>query len=263
MVKKKTASPGKKIVLIGAGNVATHLGMALKKSGQEILQVYSRSKKSASDLANSLNAAYTCDLKQLDKHADIYVIAIKDDALVEIAKQIRFKSIVVHTSGSVEMTALKGCTSHYGVFYPLQSFSKARKIKLKNVPICIEASDKQTEKELIRLAEKISNRVIKIDSEKRQAIHLAAVFACNFSNHMYAIAEDILKTNQLPFQILQPLIKETAAKVEKNSPFKMQTGPAIRGDRNVMIKHINNLSEKKTSQAIYKLLSESIRENKN
>lgn len=249
----------KKIILIGAGNVATHLGLAFKKSKHTILQVYSPTKRSANALASILNAKPVTDLKKIDQDGDIYIIAIKDDVIIHVVKQLRLKDkIVVHTSGSTPMDILKNTSKNYGVFYPLQTFSKSKKIEFKNIPICLEASNADTYKALDSIANGISDTVRKVNSKQRKAIHVAAVFACNFSNHLYAIAEQILKENKLSLDILKPLIQETADKIKNNSPLKMQTGPAKRGDKKIMDAHLKMLAEKKEYQQLYKLLSQSI-----
>lgn len=248
-----------KIVLIGAGNVATHLALAFQKSGQVVIQVYSKQFENAVGLAKKLNCGYTDSLKAIDKTADIYIIAVKDDAVAEVAEQLKLRGkIVAHTSGSVEMAVLKSSSSNYGVFYPLQTFSKSNKVNMRAVPLCLEASNSATLKTLSTLAECISNNVQRINSEQRRTIHLAAVFACNFSNHMYAIAETILKSNSLSLDILKPLIEETAKKIQHASPVEMQTGPAVRNDKKTMDSHLQLLGERKEYKKLYQLISKSI-----
>lgn len=248
-----------KIVLIGAGNVAASLSFTLRKAGHTIVQVYSKHMSSAVALSKSLKCAYTDSLKAIDKTADIYIIAVKDDAIIEVAKQLKLKDkIVVHTSGSVELNVLKPVSKNYGVFYPLQTFSKTKKVNFKGVPVCLEASNGVTLNTLISLAEGISDKVQKINSEQRRIIHLAAVFACNFSNHLYVIAENILMFNGLSLDILKPLIEETAKKIKYASPSQVQTGPAIRNDKRTMDNHLKMLKYNKSYQHLYKLLSKSI-----
>jgi predicted short-subunit dehydrogenase-like oxidoreductase (DUF2520 family) len=249
----------KQIILIGAGNVATQLGITLYNSGYLISQVYSRTKKSTTALAEKINAEAITDLKKLDTNAAIYVIAVKDDAIADIVKKLNLKNkIVVHTSGSVPIHILKNISKNYGVFYPLQTFSKDKKVDFKTTPICIEANNPVTARTLKYFARSISNKVQEISSDQRKTIHLAAVFANNFSNHLYSIAEDILTKNKLSFDLLKPLIEETAGKIKNNSPAKMQTGPAIRGDKKTIDAHLKLLKKDKRIKAIYKILSESI-----
>jgi predicted short-subunit dehydrogenase-like oxidoreductase (DUF2520 family) len=246
------------IILIGAGNVATQLGIALHDAGYRISQVYSRSKSSATLLSKKLKASPVTDLKKLDTDAAIYIIAVKDDAIESIAKQLKLKDkILVHTSGSVSMDVLKKASKNYGVFYPLQTFTKNKKVDFKSVPVCIEGNNKATATTLQYFAKSISSNVQIINSEHRKVIHLAAVFACNFSNHMYAIADEILKKNKLSLDILKPLIAETADKIKDTSPVKAQTGPAVRGDKKTMEKHLKMLGDKKLKE-MYKIISKSI-----
>ena len=251
--------PKYKIVFIGAGNVATQLGFALKKSKHTIVQVVSKHKSSANKLAQLLNCDYSVFPEKINSSADIYVIAVKDDAIGEVVKQLKLKNkIVVHTSGSVEMNILKSSSDNYGVFYPLQTFSKTSSIDFKTIPICLEANNTNTFKVLEILANSISKDVQKINSDQRKTIHVAAVFACNFSNHLYTIASDILASANLSLDILKPLIEETSKKIKNNLPAQMQTGPAIRGDKKTMDKHLKMLSDKKQYKEIYKLMSKSI-----
>ena len=248
-----------KIILIGAGNVATQLGLALKRSKHSILQVYSKHKSSANTLAKLLNCRSADLPEKINPDADIYIIAIKDDKIVQLVKQLNLKNkIIVHTSGSIDMTVLKTVSKNHGVFYPLQTFSKNKKTDFKNIPICIEASNKDTLTGLRTLAKSISTNVQEINSQQRKVIHLAAVFACNFSNHLYSIADTLLSENKLSFDLLKPLIQETADKIKDNSPAEMQTGPAIRGDKKIMDAQLKMLAGKKEYQQLYKLLSKSI-----
>jgi predicted short-subunit dehydrogenase-like oxidoreductase (DUF2520 family) len=249
------------ITLIGAGNVATQLGLALSEAGYPVLQVYSRTKASATTLSKKLKAAAITDLKELDPNASIYIIAVKDDAIAEVAKKLKLKDkIVVHTSGSVSMDVLKSVSKNHGVFYPLQTFTKEKKVNFREVPVCIEGSNKATSTTLQYFAKSISANVQKADSEQRKVIHLAAVFACNFSNHMYAIAEDILKKNKLSLDLLKPLIEETAMKIKDHSPKDVQTGPAVRGDEKTIKKHLKLLKNENKFKQIYELLSKNIQQ---
>ncbi len=247
------------ISIIGSGNLATQLGLALHKEGYCISQIFSRSKKNAETLAKKVDAKAITDLKDLAQTASIYFIAVKDDAIATIAKQLKLKGqIVVHTSGSVPLDVLKSISRNYGVFYPLQTFSKEKPADFKTIPVCIEANNNSTATTLLYFAKSISGNVQKVNSEKRKKIHLAAVFACNFSNHMYAIADALLAKDKLPLDLLRPLIEETAAKVKTGKPKNVQTGPALRQDKKTMKEHLNLLSKEKDLQKLYSLLSESI-----
>jgi len=251
------------IVLIGSGNVATHMGLALKKSGHSIEQVYSRTGASARALAVKLRSQAVTDVNRLTNKADIYIISVKDDALASLLKHLKKKkTLVVHTSGSLPMNILKGISPFYGVIYPLQTLSKGKMTDFANVPLCIEANKKSQEKKLVLLAKTISRQVQVVSSEKRKALHLAAVFAGNFSNHMYTLADRLLRKHKLSFNLLLPLIQETSDKIKNNSPVLMQTGPAIRGDKTIMRTHLAMLSKNKDLQKLYKSISDSIVKNK-
>ncbi len=248
-----------KISIIGSGNLATQLGLALYNEGYFISQVFSRNKNNAEVLSKKLKAKAINDLKKLSNDSSIYIIAVKDDAVESVAKQLKLKDrIIVHTSGSVSMDVLKKTSKNYGVFYPLQTFSKDKKSNFKVIPICIEANNSNTSTTLQYFAKSISGNVQKVNSEQRKKIHLAAVFACNFSNHMFAIAEQILAKDKLSLDLLKPLIEETANKIKENKPSKVQTGPAARNDKKTMNAHLKLLSKEKKLQKIYSLLSESI-----
>jgi predicted short-subunit dehydrogenase-like oxidoreductase (DUF2520 family) len=250
-----------KIVLIGAGSVATHLGVAFLKTGRKIQQVYSRTEESAKHLSERLNAESTSDMNKIYREADLYLISVADGAVEEIAGKLQLdKKLIVHTSGSLPMDILSKSTKNYGVLYPLQTFSKTREADLSIVPICIEANSADNLQKIEQLAKELSAKVVVVDSEKRKIIHLAAVFACNFSNFMYDISDKILEDNNLDFELLRPLILETAIKVQEFKPGKVQTGPAIRGDEEILKKHVRLLKEYPEYQKIYDMLSEGIRE---
>lgn len=243
-----------KITMIGAGNLATHLSRALQHADHEIVQVFSRTEKSATHLANQLDCPFTTDLNNIIK-SELAIIAVKDDAIEEIEKHINFPK--VHTSGTKDLDCLTN--SKVGVFYPLQTFSKTSNIDFESVPICIESNDSSFYELLSKLANSITNKVYRLDSKQRRQLHIAAVIACNFSNLMYRFSEDICKEHSIPFEILQPLILETANKIQSLPPSKAQTGPAQRGDELTIEKHIAALESNSDLQAIYKTLSNSIK----
>lgn len=252
-----------KISIIGSGNLATQLGIALHNEGYLISQVYSQTQKNASLLAKKINAEAISALKKLDQDSSIYIIAVKDDLIESVAKQLNLKDkIIVHTSGSVSIDILKKSSKNFGVFYPLQTFSKNKLVNFKTIPICIEANNTSTSTTLQYFAKSISENVKKVNSAQRQKIHLAAVFACNFSNHMYAIAESLLAKDKLSLDLLKPLIEESANKIKENKPDAVQTGPALRNDKKTMDAHLKLLSKEKDLQKIYTLLSESIQKKK-
>jgi len=247
-----------RIVLIGSGNVATHLGQALLQAGHSIIQVYSRTAVHAAELAGQLGAKAISDLKNIDCSADWFILSIKDDALPSLIEQLPIvKGMVTHTAGSVPMTILKSFP-HHGVFYPFQTFSKATAVDFKTIPLLVEGNAEQTTDTLLRLAREISGKAQLASSAQRGQLHIAAVFACNFVNHMYALADDLLKNHHLPFDLLIPLIKETAGKMENISPQLSQTGPASRNDQQIINKHIQMLEDQPQHQELYKTLTNSI-----
>jgi predicted short-subunit dehydrogenase-like oxidoreductase (DUF2520 family) len=248
-----------KIALIGAGNVATHLGLALLEKGFSIAQVYSRTRASAACLGKKLGAGSTDHLSEIITDADIYLFSIKDSVLEEVIRQLpNNDGLWLHTAGSVPMDVFAGKTERYGVLYPLQTFSKERTVSFDHIPLFIEAHLPEDEKILLKIAGKLSPTVIPLSSDKRKYLHLAAVFVCNFTNHLYQLASQILEENDLSYSLLLPLIEETAAKIKTLHPREAQTGPAVRYDSNVMEKHLQWLEEDEYKKRVYQLLSEGI-----
>lgn len=252
------------IVIIGAGNLATNLALALIEVGHVISQVYSRSEESASVLAQKCASTYTTNINDIFSQADSYIYAVKDDALPEIIQSVSVHSgLHLHTAGSVDMSVFSGSKASYGVLYPLQTFTKNKPVKFDNIPIFVEANTENGLQKLHQLANSLSNEIIDCDSTQRFAFHLAAVFSCNFSNYMHQVAARILAENNLDFKLLLPLITESVAKLQQLTPAEAQTGPAIRQDKVTMNKHLLLLSEKPEEYNLYQLLSNSIsRKNK-
>lgn len=248
------------IVIVGSGNLATQLAVGLRDAGQRILQVFSRTEEHARELAEKMGCGYTADVDEIDENADVYIISVKDDAIGELAERVGRKAkdgVIVHTAGSIPMDVLKGKSKHYGVIYPMQTFSKNRKVDFKPIPCFIEASDDETMDEIRKIAESVSDHVEMADSEKRKKIHLAAVLSCNFTNHCYRLAEKVLEEEGIDFRLFLPLIDETAKKVSVLSPKEAQTGPMMRWDTGVMEMQKNLLGDERTRQ-IYQLMAESI-----
>ena len=246
------------VVFIGAGNLATNLAKALYYKGFRIVQVYSRTEESARALAEKVEADYTTDLQEISKDAKLYIVSLKDAAFVELLPQItegKQKSLLVHTAGSIPMSVWEGHAERYGVFYPMQTFSKQREVDFQEVPFFIEAKRAEDTELLKAIAS-----TLEASSEQRKSLHLAAVFICNFTNHMYALAADLLEKYNLPFEVMLPLIDETARKVHELAPRDAQTGPAVRYDENVMSNHLAMLVDSPALQEIYKLMSKSIHE---
>ena len=253
-----------KIVFLGAGNMATMLAVALHEKGCEILQVYSRTLDSARQLANRIgeHTLYTNSVSEVLPDADLYIFSLSDNALPEVIHEMKpNKALWVHTAGSMPMDVFAGKCVRYGVLYPMQTVSKERDIDWCDVPIFIEAANEDDTQYLLALSQKLSRNVRCSNSQQRESLHLAAVFACNFANHMYAIAEKLLQQQGLDFDVMKFLRRETELKAESISPRKGQTGPAVRNDRNVMSKHLALLGE--TAEAeMYRLISESIQKYK-
>lgn len=263
-----------KIVFLGSGNVATHLSQALNHSmSDEVVQVYSPTAENAESLAELLSCGYCTDINDVDVNADIYICSVKDSVQrqVWLALKKHFndsnvtlaEKIVVHTAGALAMDGEDGLSSVFpncGVVYPVQSFSKQRSVDLSHTPFLIEATIPSTLEKLRRLVATVSDRCYDATTRQRNALHPAAVFASNFANHMYAIANRLMEKNGLPFDILIPLIQETAQKVMEVTPVAAQTGPAVRGDEAVMSKQEKGLNEdgNETELEIYRLVSQNI-----
>ncbi|RYE28932.1 MAG: DUF2520 domain-containing protein [Sphingobacteriaceae bacterium] len=248
-----------RITLIGSGNVATHLGAAFKNAGHQMVQVWSRSLQNAALLAYHLKAEPIDNLNQLSAETDLILISVKDDAVETVASFINLKNVlVVHTCGALNMQVLGKYFASYGVFYPLQTFSKNRELDFRTVPLCLESNAKNSMDLLLDLAGTVSNQVSVVNSDQRKILHLAAAFACNFSNYLYSVSADLLRENQLDFNLLRPLILETALKVQSFLPLKVQTGPAIRNDVKTMETHLNLLQQHLDLQQVYRLLSQGI-----
>jgi len=249
-----------KIVLLGSGNVATHLAKALKAKGEDVVQVYSPNLVNAKLLADSITAEAINDLNAVKTDADLHIISVKDDAIESIAAGLKAVSgLVVHTSGTTDIKVLSNQVKHAGVFYPLQTFSKTKEVSFDRIPLCIEATDAAQLDILHKLASKLSQLVYELGGDKRKVLHLAAVFACNFPNHLYALANRVLQQNDLDFEIIRPLIAETADKVMTNLPENVQTGPAVRADETTINKHLSMLNDMPGLQEIYQTLSNSIK----
>lgn len=251
-----------KVIIIGSGNVAQHLIVAFQNSqnsGTEIdlVQVFSREKESISHLIDL--DKITDDLDTLAE-ADLYIIAVSDDAIADVSSQLPFKNrLVVHTSGSIPLDSLNE-NNRKGVFYPLQTFTKSKDVDFTIIPICLESENATDFQLLEKVAKTISDKVFAINSEQRKALHVAAVFVNNFVNHLYDIGQEICQEHQVPFEILKPLISETAQKVMILSPKDAQTGPAKRNDISTIEAHEAFLTNEKHA-TIYKTLTQSIQHN--
>ena len=232
-----------KVVLIGRGRLATNLLAALQQAGHEVVSINSRT------------------LEGLPLEADAFIVAVKDSALEEVIRRAtkgREQLLFLHTTGSMPMSLFEGHTSRYGVFYPMQTFSKERRVDFSRIPVFIEGSDAATLDLLRTLAASVSRQVTELSSEARRHLHLAAVFASNFTNHCYALAAEVLSRHGLPFSVMLPLIDETAAKVHDMLPADAQTGPAVRYDTQVIEAQSQLLAALPQAREVYDVMSKSI-----
>lgn len=248
-----------KVVFIGSGNVATHMAKAFSLAGYSVVEVWSPNFDNADLLANAVGAKPIASIAHIDQSADLYIIAVKDEAIAGVVQELtEVNGLVVHTSGTTSIEVLSSLKK-YGVLYPLQTFSKSKALDFKRVPLCIEASDEETLQALKVIAGSISEQVFLIESAKRKVLHLSAVFACNFANHLYTIGQELLQHHDLDFAMLRPLILETAEKVQTNLPQHVQTGPAIRNDETTIAAHLELLRNNEEWGNIYQTLSKSIK----
>ncbi|GAB3199296.1 putative short-subunit dehydrogenase-like oxidoreductase (DUF2520 family) [Pontibacter aydingkolensis] len=254
------------IAFVGAGNVAWHLAQAFTAAGHTVVAVYSRSAASREELAGILPNAAPVSVPDFTGLAvDVILIAVPDAALQSITSELKVKpgTTVAHTSGSQPLAILQHIQGAMpAVFYPLQTFSKTKDLDLKKVPILLEATQESVVQQLECLAQSISGKVHEIDSDARRQIHLAAVFACNFTNHLLGISQQLLQEANLPTELLHPLVQETVAKAMQQNPYLVQTGPAIRHDNNVIQAHLHMLQEHPLFKEIYQKLTESIQATK-
>ena len=251
-----------RISLIGSGRVATHLAVKLAHQ-HEIIQIFSRDIEHAQQLANQVQAQAINDYAQFSKQIDLLIIAVSDQNIQQVIQLIGntlADVLIVHTSGSTNLNVLTNVHQRAGVFYPLQTFTLGREIDWELTPLFVEAHRTEDNQILIALAESLSKKVYLYNSEQRLSLHLAAVFACNFSNYCYDMAKQIVDQQQVDFSLLYPLILETAHKATQHDPKTMQTGPAMRGDQNILAMHQQMLVEAKNEdlQKVYELLSQQL-----
>ncbi len=249
----------KNIVIIGAGDVAWNLGHQLKKAGHSIVQVYNRTLDKGQRLADELDADFTNKLEQVDPNADIYLLAVSDHGIDDIILGLRLPGkVVAHTSGAVPLRGMEHISKNCGIFYPLQTLTRGREVDFAQVPMLIEASNDKVKAELTELAASISKRVDYMDSHKRRALHVAAVFVNNFTNYLYSIADDVVQREGLDFSLLNPLMQETLNKLKYHRPVEVQTGPAKRADYRTIEEHLSYLGKNDAYREVYLVLTESI-----
>lgn len=255
----------KKIVLIGSGNLGFQLAALLVKKGHEIVQFAGRNQVTTSELGMKYFTSHITDLKLLNKSADIYIICVNDNEISKVAGQIKLNNkLVLHTSGTVNLSALKTTSSKTGVIYPLQTFTKNTKVKWSKTPIMIEGNNAAVAKEVETFAQTLVKDVYKMTSAQRLKFHVAAVMACNFTNHLFALSKQYLSNENVNhFELLYPLITQTVKKIKKVDPSEAQTGPAIRGDKMTITTHLKLLNPYPETKKIYSVISESIIASKN
>jgi len=247
------------ITILGAGRLASAFSLAIRKEGYTISEVYNRDEKRGKKLAGLLSADYVPEPEQLSLDADLYILAVSDDAIPVIAGRFHCgEKLIVHTSGTVAMDVLQTSSKNTGVIYPPQTFISKRIRNFRPVPLCIEANSSGSLALLQTFAGSLSDKVYTLNSAQRKMVHLAAVFAANFTNFMYGISQEILRENDLPFEILEPIIRQTAANVKAADVFRLQTGPAIREDHGTLAAHLELLSSHPGYREIYQLISKTI-----
>lgn len=249
------------VSFIGSGNLAWHVAAALDNTHYPVREVYSLHQENAAALVARLyEAKVNATLDFSESRSGIFIVAVADDAILDIASEIRLPpgAILIHTSGSRSLEVLAVAGSRTGVFYPLQTFSKNKKVDFSEIPIFIESDDKETEKILLGMARAISSRVFRISSDHRKGLHMAAVFASNFTNHMLTIARDIVSERGLDYEWLKPLIAETINKSLAIGPEAAQTGPAKRGDLEILDAHMELLQDDEALAEVYRVISQHI-----
>lgn len=253
-----------RISIIGSGNVASNLGPALLDAGHEIVQVVGRNATTVAPLALELGAEAVTDVARMDPDVQVILIAVQDDAIAHVADLIpETAAVVAHTSGSIGAEVLQDKPFNGGNFYPLQTFSRGNAVDFSNIPILVEVPNKTAEAVLMHLGNTLSSSVGTLDSDQRRWLHIAAIFVNNFTNHCYSIADALCAEKNLSFNLLRPLMLETAKKAYTNPPASVQTGPAARGDSKVQEDHAALLASHPEWQKIYKLLSQSITDKAN
>ena len=253
------ASDIRTFVIIGAGRVAYHFAHALRDHGFDILQVIDIRQAPAEELASALQCGFAVSAEEIRKDADAYLFAVPDDALDDISNTLAFpEKIVMHTSGGRPAEILRRVSSRYGVLYPLQTLRKEQTIDFSEIPLLVEGSCESAEKAILGIAASLSGRASVMHSEERAKLHLAAVFACNFSNHLFAKSYAWCRKNGLDFSLLFPLIRRTCENALQGDPAEKQTGPAVRGDEGVIGKHLELLQESPELKELYTFITQSI-----
>ncbi len=250
------------ITLIGAGNVGTHLAKRLSEKGYQVAQVFSRDKAKAEALAEIVGAVAINQLSEVSAHGGLYLLAVRDDVIAETGRKISESGIseglFAHTSGATSASVLQPYFRRFGIFYPLQTFSPQRTPDFSKIPICVQASTPEDETLLKNIAESIGQQAVVMEEQQRIALHVAAVFVNNFSNYLYQTGQRMLQKEHLDFDLLLPLIRETAEKVGHLSPEAAQTGPAARGDEKTIARHLAYLQEMPEEAKLYEMITKLI-----
>jgi predicted short-subunit dehydrogenase-like oxidoreductase (DUF2520 family) len=249
-----------KVVIIGSGNVATVLGGRIAATDNRIVQVVARREAVAAALAAEWNCGYTTRWEQMDDTAELYIVSVSDRAIVQFGEQVSLPGrLVVHTAGAVPLAALADVSDRHGVLYPLQSLRKEIR-PFPEFPLLIDAAPADDRETLNSFAHTIARQVQHADDDTRLKLHAAAVFVNNFTNYLYSLAADFCRQENIDFSLLLPLIRETAERLEHSAPRDLQTGPAIRGDRATLDRHLATLSNYRNMSELYKLFSDQIME---
>lgn len=247
------------ISFLGSGNVATHLAKALHESGYQIIDIWSKTPQNAQLLANMVGAKVIEHPSLISPSAEIIIVCVSDNAVKDVISSLQLKNqILVHTAGTLPMSILENNAENIGVLYPLQTFSKQVSVNFSTIPMALEANNQSTLETIKSLSLSLSEHIYEVSSQKRKLLHISAVFACNFTNHFYAIADELLSKNDLDFTMLKPLIEATTQKIRQHKPKEVQTGPARRNDTNVMQEHIAMLSQYPDWVKIYEAISNDI-----
>lgn len=249
------------IVIVGSGNLAYSLAYAISRSSNKLIEISSRNQVNAKQIASLTGAKYVNSLENVSPNAHIYILAVPDSAISEVIKHLpKSKGIIVHTSGSTPIEAISNYSQNScGVFYPFQTFTYGRIVEFKEIPLCIEASESETQNTLFAFAKSIGANPIEMDSEMRKWLHLSGVFACNFVNHILALSHLLATENEIDPALLKPLILETVQKALEGNPADYQTGPAVRGDSDTLKRHYVMLSQvDEELRDLYIMLSSSI-----
>ena len=250
------------IVIIGSGNVANVIARLIVQKGHSIIQIAGRNKKAVESLANDVNAKTEIDFKNIDTDADLYIIAVSDSAVAEVANKLQLTNkIIVHTAGAVSKDVLRNVSKNYGVLYPIQSLKKEIDY-IPEIPLIIDGNSYETKMTLLDFARGFSKTVLEANDETRLKLHAGAVITSNFTNYMFVLTKSFCDSEKIDFNLLLPLIKETVQRLHKYNPIEMQTGPALRGDIVTIEKHLQILKEYPALKNIYKIMSENILEHK-